>query len=470
MAVCKVMKLSLPTDLTKGHPLPAITLYALPMLIGMFFQQAYNLIDGYIAGRYIGAVALGAVGTCYPVTVFFIAIASGLSLGTSIFCSLKYGAKKYRQVRSAVTTSLFSFIPLSLLLCAAGIGLAPDILRWLAVPEEALSATRDYLIIYVAGLPFLFLYNLSNGVLTGLGDSKTPLVFLIVSSSCNIILDFAFVKVIPWGIRGLAFATLISQAAASFLALFAVRRVYRYMQATESEAPSKERFSAAVLRDILRLGIPSMIQHMFMSTGQLFLQSVINGYGTAVMAGYSVAFRMNGIVINSLMALSNALSGFLAQNMGAAEYKRVDQGVKISLGIAFLFSLLTAAVFLWNGEDVLAFFVKEDADRDAVISAGLGFIRVVSPFYPLVCVKIVSDGALRGIGAMTPFMAATMSDVVVRLLCGNDFSARWGISGVWAVWPLAWLVGTSLSVGFYLFFRRKKLSETSDAAKPHMPP
>lgn len=450
------MRLSLPTDLTRGRPLPVITLYAIPMLTGMFFQQAYNLVDGYIAGRHIGAAALGAVGTCYPVTVFFLAIASGLSLGTSIFCSLQYGAKRYRRVRSAVTTSLISLIPFSLLLGVMGIRFIPYITRWLAVPDDALLATGDYLLIYMAGLPFLFLYNISNGILTGLGDSKTPLIFLVVSSSCNIALDFVFVKIIPWGVRGLAFATLTSQAIASLPALFAVKRVYQYMRPAEPKPSSKERFSPAVLRDILRLGIPSMIQHMLMSTGQLFLQSVINGYGTAVMAGYSVAFRMNGIVINSLMALSNALSGFIAQNMGAAEHKRVDRGVKISLEIAFLFSLVIAAVFLWGGKSILGFFVRDDAERDAVLSAGLGFIRVVSPFYPLVCVKIISDGALRGIGAMAPFMAATLSDVAVRLLCGNPFSERWGITGVWAVWPLAWLVGTSLSVGFYLFFRRKK--------------
>lgn len=348
-------------------------LYATPMLISMFFQQAYNLVDGWIAGRHIGAVALGSVGTCYPVTVFFIAIASGLSLGTSIFCSLAYGAKRYRQVQKAVTTSLISFIPFSILLCALGIVFTPHILRWLAVPEDALSATRDYLIIYLAGLPFLFLYNIPNGILTGLGDSKTPLIFLTLSSCCNIILDFVFVKVISWGIKGLAFATLTSQAIASFLALFAVKRVFQYMCPAESGAPSNERFSAAVLGDILRLGIPSMIQHMFMSTGQLFLQSVINGYGTAVMAGYSVAFRMNGIVINSLMALSNALSGFIAQNTGAAKYRRVHQGVRISLSFAFLFSLAAAAVFLLGGRDILAFFVKDDVFNEGGIRTFLLF-------------------------------------------------------------------------------------------------
>lgn len=454
------MRLSVPTDLTKGHPLPTIVLYAIPMLISMFFQQAYNLADSWIAGKYIGAIALGAVGTCYPVTVFFIAVASGLSLGTSIFCSLEYGGKRYSQVRKAITTSFVSFIPLSLLLCAAGTALSPAILKWLAVPADALPATRDYLMIYMAGLPFLFLYNISNGILTGIGDSRTPLIFLIVSSSCNIVLDYVFVKAIPWGIRGLAFATLVSQAAASLLTLFAVRNAYRSMQAEETaeavNSPNRL-FSAIVLREILRLGIPSMIQHMFMSTGQLFLQTIINGYGTAVMAGYSVSFRMNGLVINSLMALSNALSGFIAQNMGAAQYKRIQQGVKISLAIALLFSAAIVLVFLLGGREILEFFMKDGEGKDAVIAAGLGFIQVVSPFYLLVSVKIISDGALRGIGAMTPFMAATMSDVIVRILCGRFFSERWGIYGVWSIWPLAWLVGTFMSVGMYLLLSKKRL-------------
>ena len=452
------MRLSLPTDLTKGPPFSTLVLYAVPMLISMFFQQAYNLVDGWIAGTHIGAVALGAVGTCYPVTVFYLAIASGLSLGTSIFCSTEYGAKRNRRVQQAVTTSLVSFLPLSLLLSGAGVALTPAILRWLAVPAEALSATGDYLILYTAGLPFLFLYNLSTGVLTGVGDSKTPLIFLIVSSLCNIVLDLIFVQALSWGVRGLALATLLSQAAASLLALASVRRVYRYLRPARPEERTGGVFSGAVLGDILRLGIPSMLQHMFMSTGQLFLQNIINGYGMAVMAGYSVAFRMNGLVINSLMALSNALSGFIAQNMGASEHGRADRGVRIALGLALLFSLAVVCVFLLGGRGILEFFVKDGGDKAAVVEAGLGFLRVVSPFYLLVCVKITSDGALRGIGAMNPFMAATMSDVVVRIACGSYFSRRWGITGVWAVWPLAWLVGTTMSVGFYLFFRRKKLA------------
>lgn len=459
------MKLSLPVDLTQGRPLPTLVTYAVPMLISMFFQQAYNLVDSWIAGTCIGEIALGAVGTCYPLSVFFIAIASGLSLGTSIFCSREYGARRFQQVRTGVSSSYLCFIPLSLLLCAAGMLLSPWILRLLAVPDEALSATRSYLLIYLAGFPFLFLYNISNSVLTGLGDSRTPLFFLILSSTCNIVLDLVFVRLLPWGVSGLAFATLLSQAIASVPAFCSARQACRFPSAGGAAAASRSGlFSAPVLKELLALGIPSMLQHLFMSAGQLFLQSIINSYGLIVLAGYSVAFRMNGIVINSLMALSNALSGFMAQNLGAAQYRRVSQGVKISLFLAFGFSLCVAAVFLAAGRPILEFFIKDSPDKAAVVSAGMGFLRVISPFYLLVCVKIVFDGALRGVGAMTPFMAATMSDVVVRILCGRLFSGRWGIGGVWAIWPLAWLVGTAMSVGLYLICRRK--SFPADRERP----
>lgn len=160
-----------PKDLTTGSPAKKLLFYALPMFASMFFQQAYNLADSWIAGNYIGSSALGAVGTCYPVTVLFIAFASGLGMGTSIYASRQFGAKKYQAVQSGITTSFLSFLPFSLLLCVIGLFLTPQIIRWLALPQEAITETTQYLTIYILGLVSLFLYNLSNGILNGLGDS-----------------------------------------------------------------------------------------------------------------------------------------------------------------------------------------------------------------------------------------------------------------------------------------------------------
>lgn len=445
------MKITQTNDLSIGTPVKVLTVYAIPMLISMFFQQAYNLVDGWIAGNYIGKIALGAVGTCYPVTVFLIAISSGLSLGTSIFCSQAYGAKKHAEVKSAISTSIIAYMPLAVVVGLIGMALSAQIIAWLGVPEEAQQATIDYLHVYMIGFPFQFLYNISNSVLTGLGNSKTPLVFLIISSVCNIVLDYVFVAVMDFGVVGLALATIFSQMLSAVLALSVVIKVGKQMQG------SAQRFSKQIMTAVIKLGVPSMIQHMLMSLGQLSLQNVINGYGLIVMAGYSVAFRFNGLVVNSLMALSNALSGFIAQNKGAGKGERIKQGIRASLVISLLFSAAVVLIFQIWGADLLGLFIQDSEDTAHIIAAGMGFVRVVSPFYLLVCIKIVFDGALRGVGAMTSFMVTAMSDVVVRIFCGNPFSARWGLYGVWAVWPTAWLVGTTLSAGLY--YRNTKMKK-----------
>lgn len=435
-----------PKDLTIGNPLTVLLAYSLPMFASMFFQQAYNLVDSWIAGNWVGAISLGAVGTCYPITVFCIAIASGLSMGTSIYCSQHFGAGASSEVRMGITTSLMVFLPFSVLLMIVGLFSCSGILSLFSVPAEAWLPTEQYLRIYLAGLPFLFLYNITTGILNGLGDSKTPLIFLIGSSLMNIILDLVLVILLPLGIRGLALATLLSQAAAAIATFVTVLRLIRQLEA-ETDVP---RFSLPVLREILNLGIPSVIQHAFMSTGQMVLQNVINRYGIIVMAGYSVAFRINGLYVNSNMALSNALSGFIAQNKGAGNIGRIRQSYRLSVVITGIFSLLTVLLLLTCGRPILSFFVGDDPEKAEIVAAGMGFFRIVVPFYLMVFLKNVSDGALRGIGNMKSFMFATILDVLFRIFLGPIFSDRFGLNGVWWVWPAAWLVGTSISFGAWL--------------------
>lgn len=446
-----------PKDLTTGSPARKLFFYSLPMLVSMFFQQAYNLADSWIAGTRLGAVALGAVGTCYPVTVLLIAFASGLGMETSVYCSQQFGAKNYRTVQSGITTSLLSFLPFSILLCVLGLTLCPWIIRFLAVPQEAVPDATRYLFLYILGLFPLFLYNLSNGVLNGLGDSRTPLLLLILSSLCNIFLDLLFVIWIPLGVAGLAIATLISQIIAAAATAYCVGWLYKRLDSRESrDMPKAPIFSSSALKEMLRLGVPSVIQHAFMSVGQMCMQNIINSYGLVVMAGYSVAFRVNGLVINSLMALGNALSGFIAQNQGAGCQDRIRQGIRISLWFSYSFSSAVFLLLFLGGEPILSFFVMEGSQKKEIVRAGLDFFRVVSPFYLLVCLKIMYDGALRGIGAMTAFMLTTASDVAVRILMGAPLSRLFGLYGVWSVWPLAWVVGTALSVGFYHYCSRNR--------------
>lgn len=433
-----------PKDLTEGRPLPVLLSYSLPMFASMFFQQAYNLADSWIAGNHIGSASLGAVGTCYPVTVLYIAVASGLGIGTSIYCSQQFGSGEHHNVKKAVRTALLCFIPCSVILMFIGLIACPHILTWLSVPKEALLPTRQYLFIYTAGLPFLFLYNITTGVLNGLGNSGTPLIFLIFSSFMNIALDLILVLFIPLGISGLALATLLSQAASSFATLFAVKKLCRRLG-----GECRPSFSLPVLKEILKLAVPSIVQHVFMSTGQLALQNIINGYGVITLTGYSIAFRINGLYVNSLMALSNALSGFIAQNKGAGHHGRIRQGYRLCLILGGCFTSAVVFLMLADGPRILSFFVSPDPGKEDIIAVGMGFVRIVVPFYYLVCLKIVTDGALRGIGRMNAFMMSSISDVMVRLLLGNFFSRHWGINGVWWIWPAAWAVGTAICCTSY---------------------
>lgn len=423
----------------------------LPMLLSMFFQQTYNLCDSWIAGNYIGEAALGAVGTCYPVTVCLIAISSGLSLGVSVLVSQSFGAKDERGIIGAAFTSLRAYIPLSLAVTAVGIALAPWAVRALSVPRELHDMTVIYLRIYMAGFIFQFLYNIFTAVLNGLGNSRTPLIILLASCIVNIALDVIFVTVLRFGVAGLALATLLSQAASCLMTALAALSALR-----QFDAPAGAKaFDRDIMSELLRLGVPSMVQHLFMSFGQLAVQSVINGYGMIVLAGYSAAFRLNGIYINSLMAVSNALTGFIAQNRGAKKTGRIKTGLRSAVFVGYLFTGLVILLMLTKGDLILGSFLGDNENKAAVVSAGMGFVSVVVPSYVIVCLKIMIDGYIRGMGEMRKYLATALLDVAVRVSCGRLLSELWGLDGVWFLWPLAWILGLSLDIVFYFIVKRK---------------
>lgn len=411
-------------DLTIGVPFQVIARYSVPMLISMLFQQVYNLADSIIAGHAVGLVGLGAVGTCYPITVFYLAIASGLGVGTSVYIAGAYGAGEYKKVREGSSTAIIIYLVLSIIILAASIPLVTVMLAMLDVPDKLFAMARSYLVIYLCGIPFLFLYNLMNGISNGIGDSRTPLYFLIGSSIINVVFNLVFVYCFTWGVAGLALATALSQGMAGIGTGIAVKYELRKNQIKDARL-----VCLPILKEMLILGIPSVLQHLFMSLGQLSLQRVINSYGVIVITGYSVAFRINGVVINSFMALSNAVSGYVAQNKGAKKYKRISTGINGSLKLSYLFAAMVIVVIFVFGEYILALFLKDSLDKSSFIREGIIFLRIISPFYFLVNLKIITDGALRGMGAMKPFLFAAFADVLVRILCGSLFSKTWGIIG-----------------------------------------
>ncbi|WP_418976295.1 MATE family efflux transporter, partial [Anaerotruncus massiliensis (ex Liu et al. 2021)] len=306
-------------DMTAGSPSKILVTFALPMILGNVFQQLYNIVDSVVVGNFVGSDALAAVGASYPVTFLFIAVATGASIGCSVVISQFYGAKRITEMKSSVFTALTSMMTLSALLLLAGLLLARPLLLLMRTPGNIFSDADAYLRIYVAAVPFLFLYNTSTAAFNALGDSRTPLWLLMLSSVTNIFLDLLFVIRFGMGVPGVAWATLIAQALASLLAFFVLLRRLRRMPCEGKPHV----FECERLRHICRVAVPSIVQQSIVSFGALFVQALVNGYGSDVIAGYTAATKIDSIAIMPMLNVGNAVSSFTAQNIGAAKPGRV---------------------------------------------------------------------------------------------------------------------------------------------------
>lgn len=443
------------TNMTEGKPGKILWRFALPLLCSVAFQQMYQIADSMIAGQCVGGAALAAIGVSYPVTMLFLAVATGLNLGCSVAVSQLFGAKEYDRMKTAVSTSILTSLVIAIALTVGGLLFCNDILSALKTEAYIFDDAAEYLRIYLYGMVFLFLYNICTGIFNALGDSRTPLYLLIGSSVGNVILDYVLVTFFDLGVAGVAWATFVAQGAASVLALVTLLgRLRRFTSGTFRW------FSGSMLARVAYLAVPSILQQSFISVGNLFIQWLVNGYSWEVVGGFSAAMKLNNFVIVGLTAMGSAISSFSAQNIGAARYDRVSQGLKagmkLSVAVAAPFSLL----FALGGSIMMRLFVG--AEEAGVIAAGALFLQVVAPFYVLISFKLSADGVLRGAGAMVPFMISTFSDLILRVVLAFVFSRSFGVSGIWWSWPVGWFIGTAASLLFVrsgVWKRRTHLTE-----------
>ena len=432
-------------DLTEGDPQKTLTGYTLPMFISVVFQQFYNMADSMIAGRFAGEDALAAVGASYPITMIFMAVAVGSNIGCSVVLSQLFGAKAYTKVRTAVTTILLTGTVLAAVLTMAGLLTTSVMMRMIQTPENIFADGALYLRIYIGGFVFLFLYNVVTGMFNSLGDSKTPLYFLIGSSLGNIGLDLLFVAVFSWGVAGVAWATFIAQGIACVLALLSFRRRLWELKCTE-RAPL---FSFSLLKKISLIAVPSILQQSFVSVGNIFIQGLVNSYGSGVIAGYSAAVRLNTFVITGFTTLGNGVSGFTAQNLGAGHFERIRDGFKAGLKMALLVAAPFFAVYFFLGRTMMQLFLEDTGS--GALQTGVNFLRIVSPFYFVAAVKLVADGVLRGAERMRQFMASTFTDLILRVILAFLFSGMMGETGIWLSWPVGWSIAAAMS---WIFCRK----------------
>lgn len=438
-------------DLTEGRVAPMLIKFALPLLLSMVFQQLYNIADSLVAGKFISEEALAAVGNSYEITLIFIAFAFGCNMGTSILVSQFFGAKRYDDVRLAITTSYISTFVLVVVLTICGILGTDGLLSLINTPQEIFADSALYLDIYIYGLVFLFFYNLATGVFSALGDSRTPFVFLAISSTANIFMDILFVTAFSMGVDGVAWATFICQGVSCILAnAVLVKRISSMTKSLEKG----RLFDSRMFFKFIYLAVPSILQQSFVSVGNILVQTIINSFGSAVIAGYSAAIKLNNLVITSTTTLANAVSSFTSQNIGAAKYERVVSGWRV--GIAFTECMLIPIILLFTlGADLVLRIFLDDVSSLAM-ATGRSFLLIVAPFYLVVAIKNISDAVLRGAGDMKPFMADTFIDLLLRVGLSWLFSSYWGTIGIWLSWPVGWSVATVISIFFYLSGHWKK--------------
>ena len=431
-------------DLTVGEPARVLRQFCLPLFGSIIFQQLYNIADSFVAGKFIGNDALAAVGNSYEITLIFIAFAFGCNIGCSVITAQLFGAKRHAEMKTAVSTTLIACGVLCAVLMAVGFFGGGGLLHLINTPDDVFADSKLYLDIYVLSLPFVFYYNVATGIFSALGDSKTPFVFLACSSVSNIAADILFVAGFGMGVDGVAWATLICQGVSCVLALYFVFRRLRTVE-TKEKAPL---FSWRILGRLAVVAVPSILQQSFISVGNIVIQSVINGFGTAVMAGYSAAVKLNNMVVTSLTTLGNGVSSFTAQNLGAGKFERIKAGFRAGLKLVWCLCVPIVLLYFIGGRYLVYIFL--DSPTGEAMDAGVAFLRIVSPFYFLIAVKLVADGTLRGAGRMKQFMAATFTDLALRVLLAELLArTALGSIGIWLSWPIGWVIGTGLSLLFY---------------------
>lgn len=429
-------------DMLKDSPGKALFFFAIPIILGNLFQQLYNMTDSIIVGRFVGEEALAAVGASYSLTTVFIMLAIGGGIGVSVIISQYLGAGDYAKMKISIYTALISFAALSIVLGIFGLLMCRQILTVLQTPQNIMEGAVLYLRIYFTGLPFLFMYNILSSVFHALGNSKTPLYLLIFSSALNVLLNLFMVLVLKLGIAGVALATVMAQGLSAVISFILLLKALR--QYDSPGAGKNSYYSADMLGGMIKIAIPSMIQQSIVSIGMLLVQSVVNGFGSSVLAGYSSGMRIESICIVPMIAAGSAVSTFTAQNLGAGDTERVKRGYRSAYYIIFGFALLILTVLSLFHGSIISAFLDESGGGEA-FAAGNAYLLFMRFFFVFIGLKAITDGLLRGAGDVFVFTLANLINLFIRVWFSFHFAGEWGVQAVWYAVPIGWAANYIIS-------------------------
>lgn len=430
-------------DLTVGKESKLIFQFAAPMLLGNVFQQMYNIVDSIIIGNYIGKEALAAVGASFPIIFALISMVIGFATGATIIIAQYFGAKKLEMVKRTIDTLYIVLFFASLVISVLGIFFSEDIFRLIQLPEDVMPDATLYMKIYISGMVFFFGFNGTAAILRGLGDSKTPLYFLVISTIMNVAFDLLFVVVFKWGIAGVAIATIISQGGAFITAILYLNRTHEVVRISLF----KLKFDRKIFRQSLRIGLPSGFQQTFVSLGLIAIVWIVNLYGTDVIAAFSVAMRIDSLAAMAAMNFSAALATFVGQNLGANKPERVKSGLVATFWMTTVISVLITVLALVFAKDLMGIFTQDIR----VIEIGARYLIIVSSFYILFSTMFVLNGVMRGAGdTIIPMFITLIALWFVRIPLSYFLSQKIGETGIWWAIPIGWFLGMILSYLYYL--------------------
>ena len=425
-------------------PLKALTFFAMPMILGSFFQQIYNMADSIIVGQFVGSAALAAVGACAALTNVFICVALGAGVGAGVLVSRYFGAREYGKMKTIVSTSLISFLILSIVLGVVGFRFSYSMMSVLQTPADILDDAVLYLRIYFVGFPFLFMYNILSNMFTSIGESKIPLGLLIFSSILNIFMDLWMVAGLGLGVFGAALATLIAQGiSAVFSFLLFLSRMRRYKSHFGW-------FDRKELYSMLQVAVPSVLQQSTVSIGMMIVQAVVNPFGTQALAGYAATMRVENVFSLIFVSIGNAVSPYVSQNLGAKKIERIKKGYHAALVLDIFFAVLAFIVIEALHTQISSLFLGKDGTTLAY-QVSEEYMRWLGYFFIFMGIKMATDGVLRGLGIMCPFLIANMVNLAIRLFVALVFAPRFSIAFVRLAVPAGWFANFLIS---YVALRR----------------
>lgn len=436
-------------DMTKDNPTSVMIKFTLPLMIGNLFQQLYNVVDTIVVGRYLGKNPLAAVGSSFMLMNFFSFIIIGLCMGASIVYSYYFGEKNYGDLKKSIYMSFVSIGIFSLVISIVLYFNTERLLLMINTPSEILAYSKDYLSIIFGGLVFVFFFNIGSGILRSIGNSRTPLVFLVLSAIINIVLDLVFVIKFNMNVEGVAYATVIAQGVSSVLCIMYALLKVPIIRMTKDDMV----FERKILNKIAAYSIMTSLQQSIMTFGMLCVQGIVNTFGPDTIAAFSSGGKIDSIAYLPAQDFGNGFATYVAQNKGAKKDERIRQGVKSVVKCIAAFCLVMSLLVYTNSFRLMTIFI--DPAEVEVINIGMEYLKVVAPFYLLIGFLFMFYGYFRGMGELHISLILTIGSLGTRVLIAYLLSKLWGRLGIWMAIPIGWALADLMGVYFYRMVNKK---------------